>query len=68
MITVAALLASTAQLLLLPLCCAVLPQVRVLLSSGGEYEEVTASEGSSGGRSTRWRCVGGFRVALRLLG
>jgi len=30
-------------------------QARVLLSSGGEYEEVVSSEGATGGRSTRWR-------------
>jgi hypothetical protein len=39
-------------------------QVRVLLSSGGKYEELPmTSEGSSntggGGRSMRWRYVGG---------
>lgn len=32
-------------------------QVRVLLSSGGEYEEVVSNEGATGGRSSRWRWV-----------
>ena len=34
-------------------------QVRVLLSSGGEYEELEPTSGGSGSRSARWRYVGG---------
>lgn len=35
-------------------------QVRVLLSSGGQYEELSSgSSGDGGGKGGRWRYVGG---------